>query len=110
MARGWGGQDGHRDLPVALVARSLWVGDSGRYQPLMVDFEVIGVQEEGDPSASLLADVRSLLIRHGSSQQQPGGSLRWGRDDPSLVGADDGVLDEMEAQQPHEEGEPIAGA
>lgn len=61
--------------------------------------EVIGLQEQEDPAAGLVADVLPLLVRPSLGQQQPAARrAAEPHDDPAFAAADRRVLHELEAQ------------
>ncbi|MNR48747.1 hypothetical protein D3C85_1680230 [compost metagenome] len=77
----------------------------------MVAHQVVGVEEEPDPSARLIADPGDLLGRRGAGQQQGGlaaTTRAFGRDaDPAFAAAHVGVFGKLETQLADEEGDGL---
>src|SRR6185369_5216236 len=76
------GEDRH--ATVGLGARFFNEADAGRPQPGFGRVEVVHPEEEADPSGSLRADRRHLLVAVGPGQQQAGGGTRWRHHHPPL--------------------------
>ncbi|MNC58181.1 hypothetical protein D3C75_1078930 [compost metagenome] len=73
----------------------------------MVAHQVVGIEEQPDAAAGLIADPGDLFRRRGASQQQ-GGLTAFGRDPhPALAAAHVGILAEVEAQLADVEGDGL---
>ncbi|MNR38462.1 hypothetical protein D3C85_1565680 [compost metagenome] len=77
----------------------------------MVAHQVVGVEEEPDAAARLIADMGQLLRRCRAGQQQRGlaaTTRALGRNpDPAFAAAHVGVFAEVEAQLADEEGDGL---
>src|SRR5690606_41014947 len=69
---------------------------------------VLGVQEEPDAAAGLVADPGGLVLPGRPGQEQPGGAPASRRHHhPPLAAAERGVLGQREAERPGEEGDRL---
>jgi hypothetical protein len=101
----------HRDAAIGLVGGRADPFDAGGGEAGVVAGEVVGVKEEDDTAAGLIAD-RGLLLGGGALGEEDGGGVRGcaGRadDDPALVLLGlRRVLDQGEAELAYVEGERL---
>jgi hypothetical protein len=81
------------------VARPIHEGDSGRRHPSIVAVEVVGIEKEADPAASLVSDPGMLGAGIGTGEEQRRAAAAGRRDhDPALVLLDDRIFEQVEAE------------
>jgi len=92
-------------LAIGLVTGLFAKDDAGLQPGGVIAHQVVGVEEQPDPAARLIADPGDLFRRRGAGQQQRG-LAAFGRDaDPAFAAAHVGVFAEVEAQLADEEGD-----
>jgi hypothetical protein len=97
----------HGHCTVGLFLRLADEDDAPRPARLVISPEVVGMQEQEDAAASLIADHYGLFISRRASKEQPAlARARRRNDDPPfcLLGLID-VFDKREAQRVHSSGD-----
>src|SRR6185437_9771978 len=89
----------HRHGAIGLVPRRLEKKDAVGGEGCKIATEIVGLEEEADPPAGLVADGRHLLLVRGARQQQPGAApTGGGHQHPALAIPEGAVGDEVEAE------------
>ena len=92
----------HHDLAIGLQAGSLQKFNSGLFEAVKVAVKIIGLQNEENATARLVADGLPLMGRIGLGQEEAGFAVsRRGDDDPALGGGQGRVLDQLKSEPFH---------
>src|SRR6476659_7295645 len=99
----------NRDRAVRLLRRFANEDDALAPEHVVVAGEVVGVQEQEDPAARLVADTAGLLGTGRARQEKPGsrGSGRSDHDPALVLLGNERILDEGEAEDADVEGEGL---
>ena len=86
------------DGAVGFLAGRFEEADAAGLVSFVIAPEVVGMEEEEDSTAGLVADGEGLLGCVGFGEEKSGAAgIRWGDEEPAFVTGERSVLEEVEA-------------